>query len=403
MNQFEFSFSEQEIEDILQEAMKLTAIEIKENTDKNYQSLLIKAHMLYIAYEKQMAVMNIQEILSRPKMPDRLKGKNNSQLSNEDLQAMSNYQLQKARFEKQARYFHYLYPLAFAFDDELTRFRGKVPREAAYVVETKDGLKTYTMSLLELWKLYNPQQSRIFMDEKQMINKQNLQHTYSILEEQLKNKKDDNMSEQDQLFHIKQAEAAYKGVINRLQRFRKMRNQIRRKNYKNLKSSSSLKGSLLLWKNNSEWEAAKIESEGDIKEAYVAMLMADHIDKCLCQINAGQPDYYNDYFIQQFFIKFIMNVTSLAAIVEEDVVARDIQYAVKSIAASLPSIKQYIDTAKYIIDSPGGLNKEEIEQYLNSEYNKPKTILRNSIVDNFSKISNDTIDTVVEIISTNKN
>ena len=76
--------------------------------------------------------------------------------------------------------------------------------------------------------------------------------------------------------------------------------------------------------------------------------MAKHENDLVTSVTGKSP-FYNHELVGQFFQNYIWNVTNKPAILEEDVVGENSQWAVKSYNASMPSLKQYITAAKAII------------------------------------------------------
>ena len=116
-----------------------------------------------------------------------------------------------------------------------------------------------------------------------------------------------------------------------------------------------------------------------MKEAYVAALLTHHENNidAMYKHALGDPAYYDHDLIRIFFQNYIAKVTNMAAIVEEDVVTSDKQYAVKSAGASLPSFQQYLDTARLISSQKNILNAEELSKTIKELY--PMNAERNKI------------------------
>ena len=124
-----------------------------------------------------------------------------------------------------------------------------------------------------------------------------------------------------------------------------------------------------------------------MKEGYVAALLTHHqsnID-AMYKHAIGQPAYYDHDLIRIFFENFIAKVTNKAAIVEEDIVTADKQYAVKSTGASLPSIDQYLKTAQMIISQSSSMDIDQINKKIEEMY--PMDAERNKIMGEVNSIA----------------
>lgn len=266
------------------------------------------------------------------------------------------------------------YLLAFNFDEVLSKFREQVPRYAAYVYVGPDGVpQTFKMPLKEMIVLLN-KQGRIGNPTDIFF----LKNEYGTLEqEQMK----EMGGQQD---HIKIAQAAYQGTVNRLNRYYDVFGL----------SGSFRQGGRLLWlEGPGKWAIAKVNNGGDLKEAYVAALMARHKEDKdpLCYDDIGIAPYFNHMLIKDFFNNYIFGVTNMAAIREEDVVADSGQYAVKGARASAPSFQQYVTVAEAIL-TQNITSKEELEDYIAQVWNQDTH--RNTV----EKIIETTTDkTIVEI------
>lgn len=256
---------------------------------------------------------------------------------------LNNQKINKDRLILQSEYM-----LAFQFDEYLNIFRGeKEERKALYVHTDADGNLTgsYELSLREL--VLNADKTGRLDISKKNLTKENQQ----AVEESK------GYFESD---HVIEALAAYNGATARLDRFYEKHKNIQKQ------------GGLLMWKDSDKWKVGTVLNAGDLKEAYVSFLFDKHKSN-LCNLAGGAPPFYSHEFISGFYRNYINKVTSLAAIVEEDVKTNDTQYAVKSINAKLPSLGQFINTAIWIISQNKIISKEEIESYLDAEFRAKET------------------------------
>lgn len=124
-----------------------------------------------------------------------------------------------------------------------------------------------------------------------------------------------------------------------------------------------------------------------MKEAYVAALLTNHENKidALYRHEIGAPSYYDHDLIRIFFEHFIQKVTNKAAIVEEDIVTPDKQYAVKSTGASLPSIQQYLQVAQFVAANAFEISVPELEAEIMRLY--PMDAERNRVIATVNKLS----------------
>lgn len=257
------------------------------------------------------------------------------------------------------------YAYAFWFDEQLKRFRGQVPSSALYVYETKKGIpSTYEMPLTSLIRYLNA------------ADKNRLGASKAQLQKELNGVRKEDTFDQE---HVSQALAAYTGVSNRLERYW-------------AKTGGQRQSGILLWKENKDWIAATVLNKGDLREAYVAALMTQHksnLDK-LCGVPAGGPQYYSHELIKVFFNEHVSKVSNAAAIQEEDIITPNKQYAVKSFRAELPSLSQYYNAAKWIVE-----NKEPSKEALEEELRKGGEAFRNKIVGHINEEANQTVDDVL--------
>ena len=240
-------------------------------------------------------------------------------LSENNIETKSNEIINKEN-QKQDYYFKTLYKIAFKFDDYLTKFLKVQPKAALFVKETEQGLETYELTMNELAEL---------ADQKGSLKQENLTEEYKKnIKESLIDKK-----------HAEYSLASYVGTSNRLNRFFEVVKARRKQN------------GILLFKQNSHWIGARVLNKGDLKEAYVSLLLSSHKEKLQCSLETypeGTNPYYSHELISYFFYNYVKKVTNLAAIIQEDVATKDKQYAVKGTGASLPGLNQYIKMAEFI-------------------------------------------------------
>lgn len=266
------------------------------------------------------------------------------------------------------------YLLAFNFDAKLTAFRGQLPKEAIFVMwdSKKQQTKSYKMSMNKLVELANGE-GRLFLKVGDLKGEE-----ISQIEKEDRNGLDKK--------HIDEAQSAYRGVAARLTQFYNKTGVRHRKN------------GLLMWKTSKLWTIARVTNYGDVKEAYIAALMTKHIQNVdkLYGLGPGQPAYYDDLLIESFFNNYIHNVTNMAAIVEEDINFdwNSAQYAVKSAGASLPSLNQYLTTAKFISQQKTILEPKELSDYIRNEL-FPMDAKRNLILGYFNSLGQATTNKLI--------
>lgn len=222
------------------------------------------------------------------------------------------------------------YLLASRFSDYIDLYRGKInKRLAAYVTANysdEDGiynLATYEMPIIDLISMSTTGGRIKIEDTSKKLQK------YKTLEENIIDGK-----------HIIEAKLAYTAVRNRVQVYY---------DKKGLKGNDA-KGGKLLWKENGDWNMAKIASWGSLAEGYVGFLLDKHKSE-LCSISPGSSPYYNHEFVKTFYYDYISKITNLSALIEEDIIAEGKEYAVKKHNAELPDFSQYLKVAKYIISN----------------------------------------------------
>lgn len=253
-------------------------------------------------------------------------------------------QMQK---KKDDYYVQSLYMLAAQFEEFLSRFREEdKERSVLYVFTSADGSKieTYEMSFRELILNANKHGRWSDISKVRLTDKgrTNIENTGLLNEE-----------------HIKEAQAAYQGTLNRWSR------------YFEVHPTKQKQNGLILWKEQKDWMVGNLVNTGDLKEAYTAFLFKEHNKDLLCGINEGDAPYYSHEFIGAFFKNYVNKVTNLEAILEEDVLTTDKQYGVKGRKASLPSLQQFIDVASIItLQGKDVLTKEELERKMDEKFKR---------------------------------
>lgn len=181
---------------------------------------------------------------------------------------------------------------------------------------------------------------------------------FETLEEKLKEEYE-KRGEQDQIDeHINRVKTAYNYIV------------------KNTKKTKRSKHFYVRLPNQRGWGTYTFLNYGDLKEAYAAALIANHIGKNtpidysvdknevdpLCQAEKVEST-----LAATFFNKYVTQVNNKGALLGEDIVAyhRDLQYAVKATNAHLPSLNQYIDFAKDVCSNKIA-SKEMITEMANS-------------------------------------
>jgi len=340
-----FTPSDPEIQEIAEEVYKIMNDEFHSTTDVTWQSLTSSAKFLIQRCDQ------LNEFSITMKQFDILKDAMG-------LVKKSNQQLVLLQAS---------YAYAFWFDEQLKQFRGQVPSSALFVLEDSKGmLSTYEMPMLSLIKYVNA------------ADKNRLNASNALLRKELDGVKKEDVFDAE---HVAQAQAAYTGVSNRLERYWS-------------KVGGQRQDGILLWKEGREWIAAKVLNKGDLKEAYTAALMSEHKSKMdkLCGIPTGSPKYYSHELVRVFFNEHISKVSNAAAIQEEDIIMPNRQYGIKSFRAELPSLNQYYDTAKWIIEHQEA-TKEELEQ----EIRKGGEAFRNKILGPVAnKKGNEIVDDLID-------
>lgn len=149
-----------------------------------------------------------------------------------------------------------------------------------------------------------------------------------------------------------------------------------------------------LYNEHNEWRTYNIINKGDLKEAYAAALMRQHQTKIRGLDSICQTNNRNEINLASaFFHNYIAQVDNKQALLGEDIMLDDIQYAVKATNAQLPSLAQYIRAAQAILASKDNL-QQGIEDYFDKEVNK-KVALRNKLVETVTEDITDALDSII--------
>lgn len=277
------------------------------------------------------------------------------------------------RQSQDAYYTKAKYLLAFEFDRVLNIFLGGLPKEAVYVFEdkTNGNVSTYRMSMTELAKHANAA-GRLFIGITKL--KQTTSKKSGLNREE---RKSVEMGDGLSVEHVLKAQAAYKGVTARLNRyFEKKKEGMSSDDASKMQRQSGI----LMWKLSKDWTLARVLNQGDLKEAYAAALLAKHATQAdkIQNSPVGKPDYYSHELISTFYNSYVTGVTNQAAITGEDIIGATSQYGVKSIGANLPSLNQYLDTAKWIQAQSSITTPAELRSWIDDNFKEGA--VRNQII-----------------------
>ena len=356
--------AENTIKKLLTDALKEESISIIEITWKELKKAaqdLITGNKTLMRNKQIIDSQFLKQILSH-------------QVESNSVNLIMSHGSQKAYIQR-ARYL-----LAFHFDEILSKYLGKLPTQGAIVYEDEKGeITTYTFPLKEMAKLLTAD-NKISLSPTQKMQLQGEQH-------QLEQK----LSKQLGIGSVyEKIWSAYKGTVNRLNR------------YYEVVQAPQKQGGILLWKIGGIWQAARIINLGDVKEAYTALLVAQIKEKnrenynSLLKSETGTPLYYSHEIISEFYKGYISKVDNLPAIVEEDVIGDEFQYAVKGENARAPSLNQYLQMASFIVNLPDNFNKQQIEDYLSL---KKKGIVQRNIELPIDKLEAKAQETINELIA----
>ena len=287
------------------------------------------------------------------------------------------------------------YLSAFKFAEYVHQYLGQPLSKALVVIDGDDG-KPYTVeiSLIELVKAAG---SAGHIHQKWVKDIIGVSETKTV--EELS--KEAAFKEQDD--HLKKLRKAYSFVQNNMRYVEQTR--IKRRDGKEVEVTGG-QYYIKLYNNNNDWRTYNIINQGDLKEAYAAALMRQHQDNitdlgekvdniCLPDIQGDASDKYKEDRIlaSEFFHNYIALVNNKKALLGEDIILKDIQYAVKATNAQLPSLAQYIRAAQAILASKDNL-QQGIKDYFDKEENK-KIALRNKLVETVTKDIEDALDSIV--------
>ena len=318
---------------MLKEAM---AEEVVENIDSD--AVLGAAAAFLKAYEKNIAEIEVLDLQRQA-----IKQKEASSPTGQASTAA-----QEIR-NKQLFLLKDFYSKAFAFDDELSKFLygDKFPKKGLYILEDSNTgtLETYELNMEQMLELINAD-ARFKVDNRDVLNQQ-------IGVAALENKKKEDKEWQGR---VTVARTAYKAASNRLERCYEVRQRWYEKGKlgeKGFDSAGKVKklqrqGGYLLWKKGRNWNWIQITNAGDLKEGYAAMLFDSHAENLLpLRPHLGKAPYYSHDLVDKY-VEYIQGVSNKAAILEEDIVTENGQYGVKTLNAALPTINQYVDSAKIV-------------------------------------------------------
>lgn len=126
--------------------------------------------------------------------------------------------------------------------------------------------------------------------------------------------------------------------------------------------------------NSKKWEKVNVLNYGDLNEAYASALMQEHQSKydAFYKVKNKNDDEEIAY---TFFHKYIAKVDNREAILGEDLILKEmnVQYAIKSSNAQLPSFNQYVRTAYNI------LQMNDVKKAIQKEKEKYSGVLRNKV------------------------
>lgn len=284
------------------------------------------------------------------------------------------------------------YLSAFKFAEYVHQYLGQPLSKALVVIDGDDG-KPYTVeiSLIELVKAAG---SAGHIHQEWVKDIIGVSKTKTV--EELS--KEAAFKEQDD--HLKKLRKAYSFVQNNMRYVEQTRTK--RRDGKEVEVTGG-QYYIKLYNNNNDWRTYNIINQGDLKEAYAAALMRQHQDNitdlgekvdyiCLPDIQGDTSDKYKEDRIlaSEFFHNYIALVNNKKALLGEDIILKDVQYAVKAADATMPKLGQYIRAAQVILASKDNLEKG-IKAYFDKETNK-KAALRNKLVETEIKAVTDALE-----------
>lgn len=275
------------------------------------------------------------------------------------------------------------YLSAFKFAEYVHQYLGQPLSKALVVLDGDDG-KPYTveLSLVELVKAagsaghFHQEWIQAMIESSQTDAKRRL----SI---------EANLQNQDE--HLKLLQTAYSYVQENMKYVQQTKTKI--KEGKEVKVTGG-QYYIKLYNEHNEWRTYNIINKGDLKEAYAAALMRQHQTKIRGLDSICQTNNRNEINLAStFFHNYIAQVDNKQALLGEDIMLDDIQYAVKATNAQLPSLAQYVRAAQAILASKDNL-QQGIEDYFNKEVNK-KVALRNKLVETVTEDIADALNSII--------
>jgi len=264
-----------------------------------------------------------------------------------------NMQLLNSRKEKLQEDLKVVYQQLFIFDNAQAAFRGQIPKLMAYIHTPKDSgvPRIYTFPMEKI------------LDYTYITNEGKLSFNLRVQDlEAITGSRLGYASKQAEAKN-KSALYAFTGSYSRLEQFYKIRKGIHYKKQEHKKKEDKTRhyktGGILLWKEGEDWTKGWVLNYGVLKEGYMGALLGTK-GRSLPE-SRNNPPYQNHGLIGAFFRKFVTDVGNKGAIIEEDIVGKEFQYAVKSSNASLPEINQFEQMAQAILKSQHELNPESLK------------------------------------------
>ena len=275
------------------------------------------------------------------------------------------------------------YLSAFKFAEYVHQYLGQPLSKALVVLDGDDG-KPYTveLSLVELVKAagsaghFHQEWIQAIIEGSQTDAKRRLSIEATF---------------QNQDEHLELLQTAYSYVQENMKYVQQTKTKI--KEGKEVKVTGG-QYYIKLYNEHNEWRTYNIINKGDLKEAYAAALMRQHQTKIRGLDSICQTNNKNEINLASaFFHSYIAQVDNKEALLGEDIMLDDIQYAVKATNAQLPSLAQYVRAAQAILASKDNL-QQGIEDYFDKEVNK-KVALRNKLVETVTEDITDALDSII--------
>lgn len=344
------NYLESRVKDIQHELAELAA----EDTEEMLQDPWSK---LYIAAEAFLQATYNMELINKLKQ-----GQIKNVLTVKDLPAEYAIKTFTTEMIKEAEAAKAFYQNLFKFDKALAQYFDELPKRGVVVVTDSEGHPSAREMSLE-------QMASLVGGEGRLTGI----GTQASVESQIENK---FKADQD---HVEHGRAAFMGVNARLEAFysQRLKKQVKNKKSEEMEEQDyQRQGGLLMWKSGGEWEIAVINNKGAIAEAYVSFLFTRHHTKkdYLCNSERGKSPYYNHSFIESFYKNYINKVTDLAAVVEEDVIGKYAQYAVKAKGAEMSSPETHIRTASHIVASTSKISPKKLKKEIKNAFDQDKAI-----------------------------